>query len=140
MNNMVIKNLKDYCESKLYRKWYDQNKRTNYNIKNWDFETFKRWYLLQPQKCSYCGITKKQLDTIYATKGILDSKRRRGRCFEIDRIKDIPEYNSKNCCLACYWCNNARSDCFTIKEFRPIGKAIGKKIRKIIKDNKAKKK
>jgi hypothetical protein len=27
--------------------------------------------------------------------------------------------------MACYWCNNAKTDEFTAEEFKPIGEAIG---------------
>ena len=46
-------------------------------------------------------------------------------------------YNADNCVLACYWCNNAKTDAFTDKEFKPIGIEIGKKIREILKGKNA---
>jgi len=38
-------------------------------------------------------------------------------------------YNDTNCVFACYWCNNAKTDAFTEKEFKPIGDVIGAKIK-----------
>jgi len=36
---------------------------------------------------------------------------------EIDRIEPNKEYTPDNCVLACYWCNNAKSDEFSSHEF-----------------------
>ena len=47
-------------------------------------------------------------------------------------------YNKDNCVLACYWCNNAKTDAFTADEFKPIGKEIGKTIQKILNEHKPK--
>jgi hypothetical protein len=41
-------------------------------------------------------------------------------------------YNSKNCAWICYYCNNAKSDFFTDKEFEPVAAGIGKAIKKIL--------
>ena len=43
-------------------------------------------------------------------------------------------YTEDNCVLACYWCNNAKTDAFTFKEFTDyeIGTAIGNAIDEIL--------
>lgn len=55
----------------------------------------------------------------------------RGRHLEVDRKRSKEPYSPQNCVLACYPCNNAKSDVFSYDEFRRIGKAI----RKVKKDN-----
>lgn len=53
----------------------------------------------------------------------------------MDELLYLPApYNPDNCVLACYWCNNAKTDAFTDKEFKPIGDLIGKTIKSIIND------
>lgn len=50
-----------------------------------------------------------------------------------DELLYLPApYNESNCVLACYWCNNAKTDAFTDKEFEPIGLIIGDTIRSIL--------
>ena len=93
----------------------------------WKREDFISWYKKVPKECYYCGCT---LDDIRRFWELNDNKRKvtRGRSFEIDRLKD-ERYSENNCVLACYWCNNAKSDVFTPDEFQSIGEAIGKVIK-----------
>jgi hypothetical protein len=42
-------------------------------------------------------------------------------------------YNAGNCVFACAWCNSAKTDAFTDKQFMPVGEAIGKAIGEAIK-------
>lgn len=93
----------------------------------WTREDFISWYKEVPKRCYYCGCT---LDEIQRFWEINNSKRKmtRGKSLEIDRLKD-ESYSKNNCVLACYWCNNAKSDVFTPDEFKSIGWAIGKVIK-----------
>lgn len=102
----------------------------------WDKQDFISWYTnKKPKKCHYCGCTKAYIEKFWK---ITDSKRygTRGKSLEIDRLKD-ENYSENNCVLACYWCNNAKSDVFTPEEFKPIGCAIGKVIQSKIKKKKS---
>jgi hypothetical protein len=45
---------------------------------------------------------------------------------EVDRIESKESYSPENCVLACYPCNNAKSDVFAYAEFMKIGSIIGK--------------
>ena len=54
-------------------------------------------------------------------------KGRRGINLEVDRIEPKELYSPKNCILACYPCNNAKSDVFSFEEFKEIGKIIQEK-------------
>lgn len=99
---------------------------------HWTREDFINWYIHKEKVCCYCGCTIDELRTFY-TKN--DSKRKatRGNNLEIERKED-KEYTEGNCELACYWCNNAKSDVFEFKEFIPIGEAIGKVIKNKIRE------
>jgi len=75
--------------------------------------------------CSYCGISLIQIEEL-GKSGKLNNKRSdtRGYTLEIDRMLPNLEYSKKNCCMACYWCNNAKTDEFSPKEFEPIAEGI----------------
>ena len=49
----------------------------------------------------------------------------RGNTLEVDRYDDDKSYSEENCCLACYWCNNAKTDTFTKAEMKILGPALG---------------
>jgi hypothetical protein len=50
-----------------------------------------------------------------------------------DYYLDLPcTYNKDNCVFACAWCNDAKTDAFDDKQFKPIGEEIGKAIKMII--------
>ena len=51
---------------------------------------------------------------------------RRGQRLEVERPESKEPYSPENCVLACYPCNNAKSDVFSYAEFLEIGKAIRK--------------
>lgn len=98
---------------------------------NWKRKDFIAWYINTAKVCHYCGCTKEEIEKFWAQS---KSKRKntRGKSLEIDRLED-KNYSEDNCVLACYWCNNAKSDVFSPKDFKPIGLAIGNVIRNIIK-------
>jgi len=121
----------------LIQNWHEQNKKledlllkeykalfyTDYFpysefIKLFDQDPFNR-------KCHYCGITDQDIELL-RNKGKINTKQFRGYCMEIDRINSNHEYRPENVVLACYWCNNAKSDEFTSAEFIDhIGPGIG---------------
>jgi 5-methylcytosine-specific restriction endonuclease McrA len=48
-----------------------------------------------------------------------------GRKLELDRKDpDLTYENLNNLVLACYWCNNAKTDTFTNEEFMKVGEAF----------------
>lgn len=85
-----------------------------------DFEN-----LLNSKHCSYCNITESQILEL-ANSHKLYKKNERGWKLEIDRKNSNFEYSKDNCVMACYWCNNAKTDEFTAEEFAEVGIAIGK--------------
>lgn len=81
--------------------------------------------LISVPACKYCGITIEQIKEL-GENGKLHNKRSdtRGYSLEIDRKLPNLEYSKKNCCMSCYWCNNAKTDEFSPKEFKHIAKGI----------------
>lgn len=77
------------------------------------------------QTCHYCSISSEQIKQL-ASKGQLFKKNERGWKLELDRFNSNYEYHPDNCAMACYWCNNAKTDEFTEAEFKEIGKSIAK--------------
>jgi hypothetical protein len=80
------------------------------------------------EKCYYCDITLEEVELL-VEKGQIFKKSERGWHFEIDRKKPNLEYSVDNCEVACYWCNNAKTDEFDDEEFSPIGRKIGDVLR-----------
>jgi len=76
--------------------------------------------------CGYCGITEKQIHKLIDNDKILTKRLySRGRSFEVDKKEPNKDYTEDNIVLSCYWCNNAKTDEFSYKEFKEtIGKAI----------------
>lgn len=116
-------------ENAASKRYSSLKSRVQYDLESsWTRENFIKWYVGQTsRKCCYCGCNEEELKAFYMAN---ESKRKRtrGRSLEIERKEDEP-YSERNCELACYWCNNAKSDVFTVKEFEPIGKAIGRAIK-----------
>jgi len=76
------------------------------------------------RQCEYCGISIAEILQL-ANKKQLHKRNYRGWSLEIDRIDSNFEYTRNNCVMACYWCNNAKTDEFTAEEFKLIAKEIG---------------
>jgi 5-methylcytosine-specific restriction endonuclease McrA len=90
------------------------------------FEHFGKWYheqlARQSNICTYCrlpGDTEENYGTRFRGG-------RRGRYLELDRTDNEKQYSPENCVLACYPCNNAKSDVFSYEDFKEIGKAINR--------------
>lgn len=86
---------------------------------------FYKWYENQEKEqeglCHYCRLPG---DTCkYYKRHFREA--RRGLSLEVDRRDATGQYSPENCVLACYPCNNAKSDVFSYKEFKKIGDAIG---------------
>ena len=69
--------------------------------------------------CAYCGISMKLLNNIK-----LYTKRARGYSMEIDQKDPYGYYSGDNCVACCYWCNNAKTDEFSVQEFKEIARGI----------------
>lgn len=79
--------------------------------------------LLCANSCHYCEISVAEIVAL-SEKKILYKKNFRGWSLEIDRLNSNYEYTPANCVMACYWCNNAKTDEFSELEFMPVGKVI----------------
>ena len=73
-------------------------------------QEFTAWYGQQKQRCHYCGITPAQLNS-------QDKKQQR---LTVDRKDNNQGYLLVNICLACFRCNNSKSDFFTEQEWLDI--------------------
>jgi len=91
---------------------------------------FLEWYLKIEKKCCYCGIKEEELNKYFNKNNLqyLNSKRERGTSLEIERIITEPQdknvYSECNSSLACYICNNAKSDFISPVDFKPIAQGI----------------
>lgn len=98
-----------------------------------DWQGFKAFYKedeYTERKCEFCGT--KESDFIKLLEGEFIKTKRlatRGKNLEVDRFSPEKGYVNGNIVLACYWCNNAKTDEFEGDEFRPIGELIGKALR-----------
>ena len=93
-----------------------------------NFPAFYAWYIAQKRICTYCGISEDEIKRLLEAK-LLTTKRlaTRGRRLELDRRQPEAAYDDlENLTLACYWCNNAKTDTFTDKEFAEVGQAFAK--------------
>ena len=131
-------------DRKEFSKWWEELKpqreqiakvrtiwRRKFPNKEINYEAFEQWYINQQKECYYCNTTQEEIDQLIARFPNL-SKRlvTRGKSLEIERLEPNEKYaNIDNLRLACYWCNNAKSDVFTAEEFKPIGIEIGKVLR-----------
>ena len=87
-----------------------------------DFKSFYKWHQTQFEtqsgKCYYCKTDETVIATLFKKNFQHRKRTKRGNHLEIER-KDSSDnlYNSKNCVLACYFCNNDKSDIFDEREF-----------------------
>lgn len=91
------------------------------------FREFYDWYIAHRDQCNYCGITEAEIKQLLDA-GKLYTKRigTHGRKLELDRINPNGSDLLNNLVVACYWCNNAKTDTFSHEEFLEVGKAIRK--------------
>ncbi|RLA84870.1 MAG: hypothetical protein DRG78_00095 [Epsilonproteobacteria bacterium] len=117
-SNIIKKKFKDIIKN-------DKVKYIEYYIENkLSFNSFYEfWNPKSERNCKYCGINEKQI-----TSNNLEIKTKRfysrGKTMEIDKINAFDDYTKNNIILACYWCNNAKTDEFSLCEFKNIAKAI----------------
>ena len=94
-------------------------------------DEFLNWYNNQEKKCCYCGVKEADLKKYFHSKNTqYEEARPRGKFLEIERVITAPEsenkYSKENCRLACYICNNAKSDFLSAESFEPIARGINK--------------
>ncbi len=98
------------------------NKTGNDSFKFPDFNSFYKWYIQQHQeqngKCYYCKTDEKVIATLFEKKYQNRKRTTRGKHLEVERRDSTHNlYNAENCVLACYFCNNDKSDIFDENEY-----------------------
>lgn len=92
-----------------------------------NIEVFQKWFESKNGCCDYCGLTTKESLILFHQYPNSTRGGRRGKRLELDRINpSIKNYGQdiENLALACYWCNNAKTNYFTFDEFKKIGEKI----------------
>ena len=94
-------------------------------------DEFLNWYNSQEKKCCYCGVEEADLKEYFKSENTQYEKaRQRGKFLEVERVITAPKsenkYSKENCRLACYICNNAKSDFLSAESFEPIARGINK--------------
>lgn len=87
-----------------------------------DFNAFYKWhqnqYKKQDGKCYYCKTDEKVIATLFEKKYKDRKRTNRGSHLEIERKDSLQnKYDRANCVLACYFCNNDKSDIFNEQEY-----------------------
>ncbi|MBL7688115.1 MAG: hypothetical protein JNJ49_08765 [Bdellovibrionaceae bacterium] len=87
-----------------------------------DYDSFCAWFsdqfAVQNGACFYCRTSQLDISRLLDA-GLLKSKRAtRGRSLEVDRINARENaYDPTNCVLACYLCNNDKSDIVSSEDY-----------------------
>jgi hypothetical protein len=108
-----------------------KDKELSHLLKFQSATVFAVWYeqqmAAQENRCKYCKILETEVNEI-VMKGKLTSKRfplngtitqgrGRGVHFEVDRKNPNGNYETENCVLICYFCNNDKSDIFSDEQY-----------------------
>ena len=96
-------------------------------------ELFVSWYYdeyfakkeqgIEPT-CAYCGVTEKDCKKYLFEEKHTKRDKTRSQHLEVERKEANGLYRQDNCILACYVCNNAKSDFMSLENFRPTARAI----------------
>ena len=119
-----IQGYKSRLTTKFYQMTLADKKKLELTIEKM-YELFC-WWEIQPQKCFYCNLPESELNNLHNQPGHINKRHpKRGQSLELDRKQsNLPYTDINNLALACYWCNNAKTDTFTEPEFANIGNAI----------------
>jgi hypothetical protein len=120
-----IQKYKSFLKNKLKQMLVDV---VDINLNNEQLYAYFIWWESSPKVCYYCSLPESILDELHNQQGHINKRYpQRGKSLEIDRKKaDLPYTNIENLVLACYWCNNAKTDTFTEQEFQQLGQVIKK--------------
>lgn len=119
-----IQERKQFLSNKL--KQQSENSNFEFSFTNEQLYNLFQWYERTPKICAYCSIPEKKLIELNKLPNHINKRfPQRGTSLEIDRRKSQLKYTIiENLVLACYWCNNAKTDTFTDSEFSKVGKVI----------------
>lgn len=87
------------------------------------FREFYNWYLKrrkdQNGSCYYCWADEKEMANFLKKRRKHIRRPNRGQHLEVERKNArTGDYSAQNCVLACYFCNNDKSDIFNEDEYR----------------------
>jgi len=96
------------------------------DIKKNELYQLFQWYEKTDKNCHYCKLPENLLSELQNLPGHINKRfPKRGSSLEIDRkLSYLPYNNINNLVLACYWCNNAKTDTFSEIEFLKIGNVL----------------
>jgi len=111
----------------LYTNYFNEDRRTMFQ----DYNGFMDWYEKQKDCCHYCEITKTELSKIVERRGgnlTLNGKTKRSKgTLEIEKLEPNKGYTFLNTVLACPFCNNAKSNLISEKDWKCYFKPVMKK-------------
>lgn len=121
-----IQNRKSFIEAKLNQ--YVENEQIELVISGELLYKIYLWWKNEPKRCYYCNLLESDLEILYHQAGHINKRYpNRGKSLEFDRKNPHGSYTeTSNLVLACYWCNNAKTDTFTEEEFKEVGEKIQK--------------
>ncbi|MEZ4978680.1 MAG: hypothetical protein R2772_05220 [Chitinophagales bacterium] len=107
-------------EMRRIRQLYNNKQGENFEFTN--FNEFYKWYITQFEKqkacCYYCKTEESVLTKLFEKKYTSVKRPNRGKHLEVERRdSDSNKYNKDNCVLACYFCNNDKSDIFSEDQY-----------------------
>lgn len=107
-------------EMRRIRQLYNNKQGEDFEFEN--FNEFYNWYITQFEKqkgcCYYCKTEESVLAKLFEKKYTSVKRPNRGKHLEVERRdSDSNKYNKANCVLACYFCNNDKSDIFSENEY-----------------------
>lgn len=113
----------EIIEIRRVRQLYNNKKNELDEFRFSSFKEFYTWHKnqfeIQKGECFYCHTHESTIRTLF-DKNIISSVRQlnRGQHLEVER-KDGKNklYNAANCVLACYFCNNDKSDIFSERDY-----------------------
>lgn len=111
---------KEILEVRRIRSLFHNKQGVNFKFNS--FLEFYRWYIRQHEEqngqCYYCKTGEKVIATLFSNRYTSAKRQTRGQHLEIER-RDAKNnnYSVDNCVLACYFCNNDKSDIFTEEEY-----------------------
>lgn len=118
-----IQNYKSFLTNKL-KQMAEEGE--DINLDNEQLYRLFQWWETTPKVCYYCSLPENALEELHNQPGHINKRfPQRGKSLEIDRKQaDLPYSNIQNLVMACYWCNNAKTDTFTEQEFIQLGQVM----------------
>ncbi|MBA7580750.1 hypothetical protein ES708_22644 [subsurface metagenome] len=107
-------------EMRRIRQLYNNKRGTDFKFSR--FNEFYYWYINQYSeqkgRCYYCKTEEKVIARLFSEKYSSTKRPNRGQHLEVERRNStVNDYSKSNCVLACYFCNNDKSDIFSEQEY-----------------------